>query len=164
MKPGLYLLTQDVANPEADRRVKDDWRRRPQWDAGLYFRVKITKEKPIANGMDLEINCESVEVYRVAHRWTHHRLLVGRTWSGADAQEQGFRLSDDKSAQALVPHLEPVPLDNLEAGLVYYNENLCDSTMLLRILVGEGFVTETQALAVMRKLDHDDYEKYWPEE
>lgn len=34
MPDGLYVLTQDVKNPQADRRVRDDWRQRDVWECG----------------------------------------------------------------------------------------------------------------------------------
>ncbi len=166
MKPGLYRLVSDVKNPEADRRVKDDWRQRSQWDADWLFRVTARSADLYDQDEALDLQCTNIEAHLVPRRWTHHSIMLGRVWDGKDVPggKRGFRLSDDARARALHECLEPMPLDNLEAGLAYYNENLADSPMLLRILVGEGFVTETQALAVMGKLDRDDYEKYWPDE
>ena len=41
IKPGLYVLSQDVTNPSPDRRVHHDWTRFPVWEAGTEVLVAI---------------------------------------------------------------------------------------------------------------------------
>jgi hypothetical protein len=40
MTPGTYRLKCDVQNPEADRRVKNDWRKAGKWKEGTVFIVE----------------------------------------------------------------------------------------------------------------------------
>ena len=50
LSPGLYILSQDVINPDADRRYRNDWRMESVIKAGTKFRV-ITYE-PCGPGLD----------------------------------------------------------------------------------------------------------------
>jgi hypothetical protein len=43
LEPGLYVLTEDVENPNPDRRVKYDWRCRPTIPKGVVFELSITR-------------------------------------------------------------------------------------------------------------------------
>lgn len=40
LKPGIYKLTQDVTNPNPDRRLRRDWRGLPVWSSGQEFLVE----------------------------------------------------------------------------------------------------------------------------
>jgi hypothetical protein len=66
IKPGVYALSKDVANPEKDRRVKRDWTRAVTWKKGSRYIVR----------QDHGTNKGEVfyEVVEEGSRYAHHRV------------------------------------------------------------------------------------------
>ena len=76
IEPGAYKLTQDVSNPNADRRYKDDWRYMPVWPAGSEFIVEISSS---ADSEDKEVTYETIMM--VGARYDHYSIGRGQAES-----------------------------------------------------------------------------------
>lgn len=101
----LMVLTQDVVNPEPDRRMKH-WEKYPKWEKGETF---VLSTRRMGKG-DIGGICEGGEFL-----FCIGKSAYGPVWEGSDLPVwEGSDLYD-----AIRPHLEPVPasLRTLEVEL-----------------------------------------------
>lgn len=59
LKPGIYKLLIDLANPNPDRRLKRDWRGFPVWNSGWKF---IVDESDVHAARDSEVSCTTISL------------------------------------------------------------------------------------------------------
>lgn len=69
LKPGVYQLTKNVANPEKDKRVKRDWTKAPQWNQGDRFIVRFDH-----GSVQAKMAEPFREVIREGGTYSHHRI------------------------------------------------------------------------------------------
>lgn len=100
LKPGLYRFTTDVKNPKADRRTRDSFFLAETWKAGSLVVITERKVRDFENdtirGTEL--------VIREARGY----------WTGIDL--------DGEQGRAMLPHLEPLPIDSVDRALDLYAE------------------------------------------
>lgn len=94
LEPGLYRLTQDVKNPEPDRRYKYDWRYRATIPAGAVFEVTTRTVSFDYDGGTVSQDCSYMRSSKRGKRWarvySHHEIQPSASlW------------------QAMEPHLVP---------------------------------------------------------
>jgi hypothetical protein len=107
LKPGTYVLTQDVKNPEPDRRVTRDWTKQPTWEKGLrlvalyrYADTRSTRLLELRDPADPHSSLHTIVVPESAE------VLAGTV---------------NAQGKALVAALEPAP-DDLDSLLTRYME------------------------------------------
>lgn len=86
---GIYELTEAVANPKPDRRVKYDWRCEAMWSKGTRFLVTVVRQEGLLKaaldeGVDplklekMERKVEQIEVTKVGHPFRHQNVAGTR--------------------------------------------------------------------------------------
>jgi hypothetical protein len=134
LKPGFYVLTQDVENPRPDRR-SDSLTAKPLFPAGSRFFVR---------SRDIMLDDEKVGETKVVESFGGSLIMDNN--QGAP------------QAEAIAPYLEPAP-DTLGQ---HCRENIgfCDTGMLLAQLVENGIVTIPMVDAALRQINELDEEAY----
>lgn len=112
LAPGVYVLTENVKNPNPDRRNRNDWRKQVEWLKGTEFKIYNMK-----GFEDQDIPC----IRLMWTRWTY----------------MSFNLRDPQ-AQALLEKLEPAPkrgaIDLKEAMDATHWETSNAFSVLVRLL------------------------------
>lgn len=149
---GKYVLTEDVTNPKADRRVKRDWRQEVLWQKGTKFIVEEHHDSWTHDGKLHEIR------YKTIHRagkYRHQNLPLRKHREADDF--------DCLKAEALSAKLEFVPTKSL--GEILNGRDgpgSHNAAELLAICLERGLLTIEQVESVVKSfndMSEDDFYK-----
>lgn len=146
---GKYVLTEDVTNPKADRRVRHDWRQEVLWTKGTNFVVEEHYDSWTRDGKLVEIR------YKTVHRagkYRHQNLPLRKHRDLDDY--------DCLRAEALAGKLQFVPTKSL--GDLLANPGHHNAPEIIAICLERGYLTIEQvekAVSIFDGLDEDQFHK-----
>lgn len=157
VKPGIYVLSDEIWNPAPDRRCKDEWLKAPKWEKGWRFEIL---EDPAFKHPDAELK----------GTWYRLSCLENRNWTIKSAtifvrEDGSVRLISDDERQrdtlklmlhSLVPSTDPRDGFDFIFHEIYstpksYAEDL------LYAFVKRGKITVDEVKAMIHEM-REDYE------
>lgn len=159
MKPnevtaGLYRLTQTITNPKPDRRVKNDWRERPVFEAGSRFSISVTKNP---RGLQLhgmpsaeETTITITPANSTRSREVAYYVCGGRAYGGNLKGPRG------EWVHGLLAALEPVAVDSVDAVRDLFPTAMSNGRALLKYFVLQGHLTVEQVHEACRLCESNE--------
>jgi hypothetical protein len=122
MKPGIYRLTEDVRNPEADLRTRNDWRTIGSWKAGTCFVIVEAKN-------------------HLASEMVGRTVMSTRIWAKSFWAHQDISLDKPAHQQPVLDALLPklVPVIGPEADFDFWFASNHHENQTARSLLLEAF-------------------------